>query len=110
MIELLIQHQLQKHHFIVPALKIFGEKNNLWLLLMIVITNPDEIVLPKHRHCGAMKPLDTFDHQVESLMISKVTYKIDSDQVYAKLTQTQKSPCTQSESTNDLKLLQTSQF
>ena len=36
-------------------------------------------------------------------MINKITYKIDSDQVNTKLTQTQNSHCTQRESTNDMK-------
>ena len=94
---------LQQYLLLVHVLKIFGEKLPLQLLCTIVNTSPDEIVLSKHRHMGEMRPLNTSDDPVESLMINEITYKINSDDINTKLTQTQNSHCTLSESTNDLK-------
>ena len=107
MIESLIQHDLQQHLCFVPVLKMFGEILPLLLLLCkIVNMSPDEIVLPKHRHLGKIKPLNTSENPVESLMINEITYEIDSDQVNSNFTQTQNSHFTQSESTNDPKPVQ----
>ena len=60
--------------------KMLGEKLPLQLLCTVINTSPDEIVLPKHRHLGEMKPCSTSDDQVEHFMINEVTYIIDSDQ------------------------------
>ena len=94
---------MQQHLLVVQVFKIYGEKLPLQLLCTIVNTGPGIIFIPKHRNLGEMKPLNTYDDQVESLMVNEITYKIDSDQVNTKPTQTQKSHCTQSESTNDPK-------
>ena len=56
---------------------------------------------PKHRYLDEMKPLSTSDDPVELLMISEITYDNDSDHVNPQYIHTQKSPCNQSESTND---------
>ena len=82
LIDSLILHELQLHLLVVPVLKILGEKLPLWLLCMIVNTSSDEIVLPKHRHLGGMKPLSNIDNPFKPLVINEVTYAIDSDQVY----------------------------
>ena len=62
-----------------PVLKMFGEKLPLWLYCMIANTHSDEIVLPKNRHPGEMKPLSNNDDPLRPLVISEVTYTIDSD-------------------------------
>ena len=69
MIESLIQHELQQHILVVPVLKFFGEKLPLQLLCTIVNTSPDEIVMPKHRHLGEMKPLNA-ENPVEPVTIN----------------------------------------
>ena len=102
MIDSLVQHELQQY-FIVPVLKIFGEKLPLQSLWTTVNTSADEIVLPKHRHLGKMKLLSTSHDPVEPMTINEVTYAIDSDQVNIQFTQTQTSSSHQSESTNDSK-------
>ena len=53
---------------------------------MIVNTSPYEIVLPKDRQFGEIKPLRTSDDPVESLTINGVTYIIDSYQVTTQFT------------------------
>ena len=80
MIESSVQDKLQQHFLVVPVLKMFGEKSPLWLLCIIVHTNPDAIVLPKHRHLGEMKLPSTSDNPVEPLMVKEVMYAIKSDQ------------------------------
>ena len=53
---------------------------------MIVNTSPDEIVLPKHRHLGEMKPPTTSDDPVDPLITNEITYDIESDQVDTQFT------------------------
>ena len=109
MTESLTQHVLEQHLFIMAILKIVGAKLPSPLLCTIVNTSPYEIVLPKHRHICEIEILNASDNPTESLMISKIMCKIDSDQTDTKLAQTSKFPknstYTQIKPSNELKLM-----
>ena len=78
MIGLLVQHESQQH-LLVPALKIFGEKLSLCLLLTIINTSSDVVVLPKNIHLGEIKLLSNTDDSHKLLVVNEVTDTINSD-------------------------------
>ena len=69
-IESLIQHELQ-HLLVVSVLTSFGTKLPLGLLCMIVNTSSDEIVVPKNRHLGKMKPISKIDDPLKPLVTNE---------------------------------------
>ena len=41
--------------------KIFGKKLIVFILCTIINTSPDDVILPKNKHIGEMKPLSNTD-------------------------------------------------